>query len=156
MQHEIVREQMRARERAALPLFHPQPDYSIGKANFTSRTLVLFAASYFHFLTALVSDASKSGLPPNSLISLTLPSGATVTWTRAIPRRFSFLASSEYSGGSPLCRRRGSSAPVSAGSVTTESAKMIARASRSTPCQFRGRPPARASGAPELAVRFLE
>src|SRR5438105_1523995 len=73
-----------------------------------------------------------------------------------MPRRFSFLANSGYSGGSPLRSRRASSAPVSVGIVSREIARMIVRANRNTLCQFRASPPARAGGGPELTVRFLE
>lgn len=80
------------------------------KSNFTSIMLVLSAGSYFHFLAARTSDSTRTGFPPISLISLTLPSGATVNRTLAVPRMLSLFARSGYSGGGALLSLRVSSA----------------------------------------------
>src|SRR5205085_9001502 len=48
----------------------------------------------------------NTGLPPNSLTYVTLPSGATVNLTLATPLSPNFLAGSGYSGGTLLLSLR--------------------------------------------------
>src|ERR1041384_4734498 len=68
-------------------------------SNRTSISLSWSAASYFHLRTACDRADTRTGLPPSSFTPTTLPSGATVSRTRATPWIFILRASSGYSGG---------------------------------------------------------
>jgi len=72
------------------------------------------AASNFHFFTASVAAPTNTGWPPKTLVSFTVPEGATTTTNLTVPLMLIRRARSGYTGATLLLTLRVSSSCANA------------------------------------------
>jgi hypothetical protein len=72
--------------------------YELENVNSTVSVDSFASGSYFHSFTVSLTDFTNIGLPPITLVAVTLPSAATVTCSFTLPSMCSCLARLGYTG----------------------------------------------------------